>query len=875
MLNVTVRKDAASTVAYLSEEGDNYYTNDREDAGIWHGKGAQALGLSGEVNPKEFKLILSGFSPDGSKKLAQGAGRNHRAGWDCTFSAPKKLSILAAILDEQSRQKIESAHKKAVAVALDHIEANLAQTRRGKSGKNLTKEKVARLVASQFLHATSRANDPQLHTHAFIANVVQRDDGTWGTLDAREIYRHKVAIDQIYQAELGRELNKLGIETERNEQNKSVEVVGVSDEVCEEFSQRRQQIKKELDRLGLKSGGKATDRVALATRAKKTHEKNKFELQQDWIERATAKGFSPSMARKLFGSIEPPEPQHLNKDAILKRLIESQATFTEADLWQAVAAEAQISGAGYEQIKEAVNEVKLEQEVVIVSGQGDEIIYSTRAQITYERGMIEGAQRMATQIDHNLLQNEIDSAIQKIEQKNKFEFSEEQKKAIESSCKSSFAITQGSAGAGKTALLSATSAAYQNRGYQVIGSANSAAAATVLKDDLNINCFTNAKLIQQLKNGQLELTNKSVLIIDEAGMASTREIETLRRATERAGGKIILSGEDKQFDAVQHGGALKTLSQEVGCARVETIIRQDEQWNRDAIVSLRDGKAAQAIAAYEERDLINFAKNRDETKSKLISDWQKYNQENPDKDSVIIAQRNDDVKEIGQIIRQIRKDEGLVGNEDVKLKCSASAKNFSFEFSQGDKIKFCKNDERGIGVINGTRGTIKKIKQLDKGDAQITVQTDDRGEITFNASDYKDQETNRTPIILGYAMTGHASQGMTVKGESFIFMNGTAGRAGSYVPASRATGNSNFYFSQSEFENRAKNHLPEDHKITRGDLLNEVAKSMNRDNRKKLAIDYIAEQREEAVNVQREQEQRSEQKRNQERQREGELELTL
>jgi conjugative relaxase-like TrwC/TraI family protein len=175
-----------NSIEYYEELAkDDYYTKGGEPPGKWVGLGARAAGLAKQVETLAYRRIFNGYGPDGSP-LCENAGDNHRAGWDLTFSAPKSLSMLWARADKDLRNAIQAAQQAAVEDALHFIEEHAGYTRRGQGGK--TPERTAGLIAATFEHSTSRAQDPQLHTHCLIANLAPRRDGTWGTLESKPFF---------------------------------------------------------------------------------------------------------------------------------------------------------------------------------------------------------------------------------------------------------------------------------------------------------------------------------------------------------------------------------------------------------------------------------------------------------------------------------------------------------------------------------------------------------------------------------------------------------------------------------------------------------------------------------------------------------------
>ncbi len=282
---------------YLKLAREEYYTKSLGPPGQWFGKGAEALGLSGEVKPEQLKNLLEGKSPDGDRNLVQvqqWKDRERQSGWDITFSAPKPVSVLWSQSDAQVQKTIEKCHDLATRKSLSFLEENAAITRRGEGGRIHEKASV---VWAIFQHGTSRANDPQLHSHAVLINVAVREDGSTGALQSREFFKLKMAAGAIYQLELANQLReKLNLKIVHEKVGFHIE--GVPKELCKEFSKRRQQIEKVIQREG-DSSAKASRRAAEITRPAK-HESSREQLFAQWQETGRAHGWGPEQARELL-----------------------------------------------------------------------------------------------------------------------------------------------------------------------------------------------------------------------------------------------------------------------------------------------------------------------------------------------------------------------------------------------------------------------------------------------------------------------------------------------------------------------------------------------------------------------------------------------
>lgn len=279
---------------YLNLAREDYYLAGGEPPGLWYGEGAKLLNLSGIVEGETFGLLLRGFSPDGRCPLTQNAGRPDRqSGWDLTFSAPKSVSVLWALSERDVQRGIQKAHQQAVTVALKYLEDSAGLTRRGKGGPTLEKTP---LVFAMFEHSTSRALDPDLHTHVVLINLAQRADASTGTLHTKEIFRQKMAAGSLYQVELASELQRsLGLRVEPRKT--AFHVMGVSEPLCRVFSKRRRDIEARLLKTG-RSGAIASKVAALDTRGAKISV-SRAELFKTWAETGQAHGWGREEATNL------------------------------------------------------------------------------------------------------------------------------------------------------------------------------------------------------------------------------------------------------------------------------------------------------------------------------------------------------------------------------------------------------------------------------------------------------------------------------------------------------------------------------------------------------------------------------------------------
>ncbi len=315
------RKGAAAAVIYYLRGRLDYYLQGLDKEGQWRGAGAEKLGLRGPVEAKAFQNVLNGFSADGSQNLVQNAGdKDRQCYWDLAFSAPKPVGVLWAMAPEHIRRLIERAHREAVDEALAYLQQVAGYTRRGKGGKIIERTS---LVFATFLEGTSRAQDPQPHTHCVLANVGVREDGTTGALKTEETFNYKLAAGERYQLALAARMHQwlgLPIEFERV----AFWIVGVPKGVCRFFSKRQQQIEQVMEARGLR-GAIAAKNVAVETRPAKE------EIPADilfpyWQEKGRELGWGPEQALALLVRAQEKSQQPILHDEIDPRPGNTQPT---------------------------------------------------------------------------------------------------------------------------------------------------------------------------------------------------------------------------------------------------------------------------------------------------------------------------------------------------------------------------------------------------------------------------------------------------------------------------------------------------------------------------------------------------------------------
>jgi hypothetical protein len=297
-------------------------------------------------------------------------------------------------------------------------------------------------------------------------------------------------------------------------------------------------------------------------------------------------------------------------------------------------------------------------------------------------------------------------------------------------------------------------------------------------------------------------TVRDVLVIDEAGMVGTRQLERVLSHAADAGAKVVLVGDPQQLQAIEAGAAFRSIHERHGGAKIGEVRRQREDWQRDATRDLATGKVGDALGAYRTHSMVHEAQTREQARGDLIERWNRDRQATPDRSRIILTHTNDEVRALNEAARGRMRAAGDLGDE-VRVAVERGARNFA----SGDRLMFLQN-ERGLGVKNGTLGTVEHVSAQS-----MTVQTDDGRSVKFDLKDYN-------KIDHGYAATIHKAQGMTVDRAHVLATPGMDAH-GSYVALSRHRDGVDLHYGRDDFAGRDR-----------------LARTLSRDRSKDMASDY-------------------------------------
>jgi len=831
---------------YLDLAAQDYYLDGGEPLGKWWGRGADKLKLSGTVERRDMERVFAGFTPDGDPMVQNAGKKSHRPGFDLTFSAPKSVSVLWSQADPEMRQKIQEAHHAAVLSALSYFQDEAAFSRRGKGG--LERVAAAILVAT-FEHGTSRALDPQLHTHALVMNVAFGNDGRTGTLDAQMLYRLKMTLGAIYRADFSASLSRLGFECEQK--RTWFELKHVPEAVIEWFSKRRADIIEELGPENLESASAAAI-ATLETRGVKGVVPPRGELFARWQAEAAEYGLSADMISRLFAPARdaffPANAADLVHQAA-ELITESESHFTQHELVKTAALLAQGRGVSALDITAHVKEQLANPSKFVSLGErAGERRYTTVENYALEKEMLAGVDRLAAARTHGVQRSKVESVLaahghersafaqeikhhvkqlvavargrrtgehidrRQLRKAAKITLTPEQAKAVReltSNRRGSIRLLSGHAGTGKTTTLAVAREIFERGGYTVHGVTLSGKARKELQKGSGIQSDTLAMLdIKMNPSTPYRFKHHAKQLVRAARKKKTYGIKPFRIDKNTVlvvdeAGMLATRHLARLVKAVEKGGGIIILVGDKAqlqplnaggpfaslCDRLIHSVLTNVTRQRDQ----KDRDAAKAIREGQSEKAL---KHLGDTGRLVVAADKKTalaklvsewatKEARRPADALIFAGTNADANELNRLCQETRRALGLI-DPRRRIKINETYVHV------GDRVLLTKTD-RKLDLNNGETATVTHINTLL---GRVTVKVDGGARIVIPLRDYKHQHGDKrgqVGVSLGYAVTTHKGQGTTVE-RAYVLAGGSMqDREISYVQLSRARGETRVY----------------------------------------------------------------------------------
>ena len=791
---------AAATAKYYTQ----YLTQaPGEESGRWLGAQAAGLGLSGEVSTDALELLLSGSDPISGtvlgyplvdRTLASGKAVRAVAGFDATVSAPKSLSVWWALTGDP---RLAECHDVAVQAVVNYVERFGATTRVRSNGGRLHPDTQGLTVAA-FRQTTSRADDPQLHTHLVISAKVQTGDGRWLALDARLLKGHQRALGGLYQSVLRAELTaRYGVAFTEIVKGQA-EIAGVAAELLEQFSKRTVEVKRALEAKVAefyKREGRDPSRferaalgreAALDTRAHKTGN-GVPDLKTRWLTEAAAVGITPETLTASIAEAgrTPASPLQVTVGEIIEELSGSKSAWHRLDILRTVCDKVRPQpGVGGERwaaaLDRAVDKVlegcidldpTLDQSATKRTSDGRSIwIEPVAAHVTSETVLAQEEAILTWAIDAHTAEPTPSLTVRRggldVLQADA---------AAAAAGGDRLVLIVGPAGAGKTTMLRAAVADFHDVQHRpVFGLAPTAKAARVLERETGMVADTVAKLLHEWARPDgpdpLWRLAGATLVVDEAGMLNTADLYRLTHLADRQNWRLVLVGDPRQLQAVGRGGMFNELCSTARVIELERIHRFTNQWEAAASSKLRHGDR-RALDAYQAHGRI-IPGTLVEHLATIADYWIEHHARGDT--TAITTTTNDHVEASNQHIHQRRIEQG-----DLDPTWSAPIADGS-EALVGDIVATRRN-ERHLHTSSGDtvrNRELWKITDITNDDGLTVTQVGGHGTVTLPA-DYV-----REHVRLGYATTEPGNQSDTTTGSITLATPATTGR-GLYVAVTR------------------------------------------------------------------------------------------
>ena len=471
-----------------------------------------------------------------------------------------------------------------------------------------------------------------------------------------------------------------------------------------------------------------------------------------------------------------------NPRVALEAITHGQATFTERDL----AMFAHRHSDGREQFDAVMGAVRSSPDLIALGQDGrGEDRFTSRDMIEAEQRLHRAAEAMAQRDRHRVSDATRDVALARASERG-LHLAGEQRAAFDHvTDRSDLGIVVGYAGTGKSAMLGAARDAWESSGLSVRGAALSGIAAEGLGNGSGIASRTIASLEHGWAQGRDLLTARDVLVIDEAGMVGTRQLERVLSHAAEVGAKVVLVGDPQQLQSIEAGAAFRAIHEWHGGAEITEVRRQRAEWQREATRELATGRAGEAIRAYDDAGMVHAASTRDTARTELIDRWDRDRQARPGDTRIILTHTNDEVRALNDAARERMHASGDLG-DDVAVKVERGDRMFA----AGDRIIFLRN-ERSLEVKNGTLGTIEQVDARS-----MTVRTGDGRSVAFEFKDY-------AQVDHGYAATIHKAQGMTVDRAHVLATPGMDSHS-AYVALSRHRSVVDVHYGRDDFKDQGK-----------------------------------------------------------------------
>ena len=765
MLSISKPLSAGQARTYhaleFASEKQNYWSQGQQGHSEWQGRLAEGWGLAGAVEAEAFARLSEGQHPQTEAQLVRHSvaktyeGKNgkeittveHRAGWDATFSAPKSVSLTALVGGDD---RVRAAHRESVRIALVELE----RYTEARIGNVHEPEPTGKFAAATFEHDTARPVEgyaaPQLHTHAVVFNVTERENGKPRALQPQQLFASQTYATQVYRAELAARLHGLGYTVERGEYGQP-EIAGYSKAYLLASSPRREQVKDHLRAEGLQSA-KAAQIAAHATRDRKELLSPEEVLRQHRVlagehgnqaERVVAEAQAISHARiqeRSQGSEQQPEAAARQavsyaRDHLFERsAVESERSILTAALNRSMgtATLAQVRRE-FERRVEAGEFRAVEHGAAAKHGH-EGWQYTTAAMLRMERDILSRVEQERTGPEASLVTARTAEAIGRQHP----ELNAAQRQAVEQIFASRETIVglDGVAGAGKTTTLAVIRKGAEAQSIRIEGFAPTSRAAQKLAEA----GIETATLQAHLARGQqVDTGERRLYVLDESSLASTRQIhEFVTRL--HPNDRVLLVGDTRQHESVEAGRIFAQMQEEgMRTVKLDTIVRQKDPELKQTVEQLARGEVGEAIAGLERQGRVHEFKSEPERIAAIAKEYAR----SPG-NTLVVSPDNRSRAAINASIHAELQAWGVVGIEEQRVPVlvprqdlTGADRMWAARYNAGDVLLYSRSSkETGLA-----KGEYARVTAVDAPGNRLTIERKDgAGNVQVTSYDPRRQQ---------------------------------------------------------------------------------------------------------------------------------------
>lgn len=745
MLTISKALNSAQAATYHTKdfvsETQSYYAKDDALLGEWQGALADRLGLSGTVSKADFMALANGQHPQTGEQMVRHRISSeqtnpdgsitktveHRAGWDATFSAPKSVSLTALVGGDE---RVRLAHREAVTAALSELE----KYTQARIGGNNPGEQTGRLVAAKFEHDTARPVDgyaaPQLHTHAVVFNVTDREDGSTRALDPRALFESQSYATAVYQSHLMYQLRELGYELERGRSG-APEIKGYSQEYLDASSPRSEKIREHLERNGFK-GPEAAEIAAHATREKKQDLTKEQVLQ---AHREVAAKFGNEASRVVAEARQRSIEQGVRQPSAVRA--QEAMTFARDHLFEreAVADERAIMTAALRRSMGEATFSEVRAEFSTRRGQGQ---FQTVGQRTYdsaqrfttpetlaaERANIqqvrEGRHALAPMMTEREAFTQADT---------RSFLNDAQRRVVHEVLTSTDRVhgLQGLAGTGKTLTLETIREGAEAKGYKVEGFAPTSRATAQLRE-----AGIEANTLQSFLARKVEETpgQRHIYMLDESSLASSKQMrDFLQKVSPQD--RVLIIGDTRQHQGVEAGKPFEQMQQAgMQTSQLDQIMRQKDAELLKAVQHLATGQTEKGIELLAQQGRVTEVKNGSDRIAAIAKDYAAHPE-----NTIVVSPDNRSRQEINEAIRGELQSTGQLSPDGRSFQTLAhrsdltgAGRTWAALYNPGDVIRY----ESGSNAFGFERNSEARVIGVDARTNTLTVQKQEGEQVSYD-----------------------------------------------------------------------------------------------------------------------------------------------